>query len=125
MSIKKVSDLDSYLSTSIPEGNLEPFVLDNFKRSYFEISKNNDDDQSKYFSRNIDGSGMISAMHEGLKPYFADIGEISGFTKKLGAIFNLFRWTNNNEISAMVINNDITLSVINIIEGTARKALWG
>ena len=128
MSIKKISDLDSYLSAGIePSGNQEKFVLDTFKQSLFEISKIKDTttDQKLYSSRNFSGEDMINAMKNGLSNFFLSIDEISGFIKKLQLIMNCFDTDPNIDyITSFYLDDRAYLSCDNIIQGTAAQALW-
>ena len=134
MSIRKVSDLDSYLSGGTTYGyNLpkEQFVLSNFKESLFEISKlSTDPNDSKYSSRSINGDDLISAMYIGLSPFFANISALGPMSKKLIAVLNLFEYIDGPGDQIGYIRNinftgdNTYLNVDTVINGTARRSLW-
>ena len=135
MSIRKISDLNSYLSSGIHTGggspsgsSTEKFSLENFQKSLFEISKLSSDTSAPlYSSRSINGENLISAMYIALSPYFANISALGPMSKKLIAVLDLFDFVDNSTtgyISAVNFGDTITFTVNKVIEGTSRRALW-
>jgi len=134
MSIRKVSDLDSYLSggkNNDGQSPPEPFSLENFKNSLFEISKlSTDPNDGKYSSRSINGDDLLSAMYIGLSPYFANISALGPMSKKLIAVLNLFEYIDGPGDQIGYIRNinftgdNTYLNVDTVINGTARRSLW-
>lgn len=150
MAIRRISELDAYLSSGPGGANKEnAFTNDNFKKSLFEISKFKDErlggnsNENNYVSRQINGTDLISAMHDGLSQYFADTSYFQIFTRKLLAIMDLFgdkvennvykltsfNFTDNSQIANFnkVNITDLSctnLSVTNDIHGCALSAKW-
>lgn len=131
MSIRKVSDLDSYLSVGTTPASKEEFSIDNFRKSLFEISKKNPDNETAisgfYKSTNINGDDLLSAMAQGLTGVFANISALGIFNKKLALVLDLFETDSGvNHITNINFtgNNLTAFNVGPIINGTAKHALW-
>ena len=130
MSIRKVSNLDSYLSSFGTEPQaFDSNVMDNFRNSLFEISKTEDgiSPEAAYSSKNINGNDMISAMYYGLSSKFANISALGVFSKKLQLVLDLFDTDPDVEHITKINFGDTNIqefTVYPIIDGTVKRALW-